>query len=880
MKVRTFTRLLLLATVTLSAALLSHAPGGAHRHAAASGPARQPAANALGGAWTGQALTDPAALLATKEVPVHASVLPDGRLFYWSRQKTQDAANPANDGLDVTGFSDTFLVDPLYLDHPGYTKTVANTTTNLFCSGHTFLPDGRLLVTGGHRRALSPPDAQLPPGSEFAEGLGEDAVNTFDYRTDSWVRQTTGMERGRWYPFNVTLGTGETLIMSGTFWSNEGSGAFPQNSLNRDIEIRDLQGGLRKLTTDGTTPQIRWYPYLSLTPQGKVFIAKPGSSSTFNEVSRMIDPYAPHPAGGFGVYTEVSRPAETHYEGSSVMYAPGKVLMLGGSTLSLGGAQSKNAEYIDFAEAFPQWRAAGSMTWARQYTTATVLPDGKVLVTGGTSCPGVNNLSCAGGGAVHTPELWDPASKTFQQMTASPHQVPRVYHSTAMLLPDGRVLVGGGGLPAANGETAPRPGGSTLCQGAGGGNDPVECRKFGHRDAEIFAPPYLFDASGAPAVRPSITSAPAHVAYGKPFSVGVGNVDASDIKEVVLIRLPSVTHTFNQDQRRVVLGAPTVTSPDSITVGGPADGNVCPPGPYMMFVVRNNGRGTPSAAKIVRVGHLSLERTGQVYPINGSANNTLGVSASGATAWTASSDATWVTITGGASGAGSGTITFNVSSNAAGTAPRRARITVSPVGHEAASVKYEFNVFQAAYFNDVTYDLPDPAFANAISAIYARGLTTGREPGKFYPQAPVSRAEMATFLTRALRGSNTPPEPLTQRFFDVGIGPSGHWARAFIEYIAREGVTTGYGDGNFGPEDLTTREQMAVFLCRALGVKEPPRPSADPFNDVPRDNLYAPFIAEIKRRGITLGCGNNDYCPQQSVSREQMALFLVRAFNL
>jgi len=862
---------------------------------ASSAEAGEPAAksaqssnNGLSGDWS--------PLYSTMDVPVHISVLPDGRLLYWGRDKTNDAGNPSRDGLDVTGISNTFWTDPLYLEHPGYTTKKVNETTNLFCSGHTFLPDGRLLVTGGHKRVdPTPPGTEptpeviYPPGSEFREGLGEDAINIFDYQRNEWHREQTGMEQGRWYPFNVTLGTGETLILAGTYWSNAGLSQLPSAQLNRDIEIRDLQGNLRKLTTDGTSPQIRLYPYLSLTPLGKVFIAKPGPSSDSFDTSRMIDPYAPHPITGFGVYSVVSTPAEKHFEGSSVMYAPGKVLLLGGSTGALGGAQSANAEYIDFTNgSTPQWMGAGTMSRARQFPLATVLPDGQVLVTGGTSCPGINNLNCANG-AVHTPDLWNPDSRSFQQMKATPSQIPRVYHSIALLLPDGRVLVGGGGLPAAEGEIA----GGITCRNVDPSMNPAQCRKFGHKNVEIFSPPYLYNADGTPAVRPVITSAPQTVTYGQTINIGIGDVSTSDIREVVLIRLPSVTHTFNQDQRRVVLGTPVATSADSISVSGPANGNVCPPGPYMMFLIKH-GRNTPSEAKIIRVGHLSLDRAGKTFSSSGTGvlTDSITITNSSGLGWTAQPDADaspWVTIASGATGSGNGTVLFRVAPNTApNAAQRKGKIIISPTG-QGNSNKYEFTVYQAADFGDVNYQQGNPSFINGINTIYAREITIGCSvsPRLYCPASPVKRAEMAVFLTRILTGQSVPPEPLTQRFNDVPISTSTspYWARSFIEYIARRKITTGCGDpadGLFCPEQPVSRAEMAVFLIRTLGLKNlPPVPvNQPPFNDVPVNYWAAPFIQELARRGITGGCGDGNFCPERQVTREEMAAFMVRAFNL
>jgi Domain of unknown function (DUF1929) len=151
-------------------------------------------------------------------------------------------------------------------------------------------------------------------------------------------------------------------------------------------------------------------------------------------------------------------------------------------------------------------------------------------------------------------------------------QVQRLYHSTAVLLPDGRVLSAGGGMP---------PGGGML---PGGGFD------TNHPDAEIYSPPYLFKGP-----RPTITSAPDNVNYGQPFVVQTP--DATSITKVTLIRLSSVTHAFNQNQRINHLLFSQWQG--GLQVSPPWNSNLCPPGHYMLFII--NSQGVPSVAKIIRV---------------------------------------------------------------------------------------------------------------------------------------------------------------------------------------------------------------------------------------------------------------------------------------
>ena len=245
--------------------------------------------------------------------------------------------------------------------------------------------------------------------------------------------------------------------------------------------------------------------------------------------------------------------------GSAVMYEPGKVLVMGG-----GDPPKNTAEVIDLNAASPIWHAVGSMAFARRQINATLLPDGTVLVTGGTAAPGFSDPS----GQVDAAELWDPATENWTTLANDDPRFPRLYHSTALLLPDGRVLSTDGN---------------------------------GYPDTELYSPPYLFNGA-----RPTITSAPATVAYGQAFFVGTP--DAAAISKIRILRLSSVTHAFNQSQYINELsfsqtpGGLNVTAPRAPTaIGSPsAPPVVAPPGHYLLFIL--NGSGVPSVARIIRLG--------------------------------------------------------------------------------------------------------------------------------------------------------------------------------------------------------------------------------------------------------------------------------------
>jgi len=198
------------------------------------------------------------------------------------------------------------------------------------------------------------------------------------------------------------------------------------------------------------------------------------------------------------------------------------------------------------------------MAHRRRHLNATVLPTGEVLVTGGTSGTGFTDE----GSAVFAAEMWNPATGRWR--TLASNAVIRVYHSTALLLPDARVLVTGSGDAFGNAN---------------------------HYNAEIFSPPYLFKGT-----RPTISSISATtMGYGQSFFVGTPA--PSGITRATLVRLGSVTHAFDSNQRFNELSFVRTTG--GLTVKTPTGANLAPPGHYMLFLL--NANGVPSKARIVRL---------------------------------------------------------------------------------------------------------------------------------------------------------------------------------------------------------------------------------------------------------------------------------------
>jgi hypothetical protein len=203
------------------------------------------------------------------------------------------------------------------------------------------------------------------------------------------------------------------------------------------------------------------------------------------------------------------------------------------------------------------------MTYPRAYANAVVLPTGQVFVVGGQTFA----AAFKDDNSVLVPELWDPISQTFTPV--APMQTPRNYHSTALLLPDGRVFVGGGG----------------------------QCGSCAtnHLNAEIFSPSYLFNSDGTPANRPTIVSAPSTAPLGSTISVSTN----TQTSVFAILRLSSVTHSVDNDQRRVPLPISS-SSGNSYSLKVPSDPGLVPPGYYMLFAI--NSQGTPSVSKMIKIG--------------------------------------------------------------------------------------------------------------------------------------------------------------------------------------------------------------------------------------------------------------------------------------
>lgn len=404
--------------------------------------------------------------------------------------------------------------------------SVPNTTTNLFCSGHTFLPDGSLLAMGGHI------DYNY---------FGSSDVNVFNYGPpSSWKLQVSAVGEGRWYPSVISLPNREILVISGNISGSNTINTLPQ------IWQTDAGGGLRDLTTARLS--LKNYPRVFVGPDGKV--ASVGSERQ----TRFLD------TTGTGSWTGgPTRLGGKRVYAGAVLYDDGKIMIAGGAE-TVGDVPTMTAEVLDLNSAKRAWRWTEPMSYARKHANATLLPDGTVLVTGGSSSKVFNDAA----GAIYAAELWDPATGKWTVLASA--AVPRVYHSSALLLPDGRVLSAGGGRPKAKN---------------GGTNN---------LNAEIFSPPYLFKGP-----RPTVTAAPSAAALGE--EIAIETPDAANIKLVTLLRLGSVTHAFNMNQR--INRLPFTIAEGRVLARVPENPNLMLPGHYMLFAISNEG--VPSVGRMIGI---------------------------------------------------------------------------------------------------------------------------------------------------------------------------------------------------------------------------------------------------------------------------------------
>ena len=481
------------------------------------------------------ALAATLALLLTASASVFAAADTDGEWSApqaWPLVAVHMSLTSTGEVFALDGFGDAVNSERMWNPTTNTFRSVPY-GRNLFCSGHIQLSDGRTLIAGGHINAY--------------EGLADTTL--YNAATNTYVRGAD-MAEPRWYPTVTQLPDGRVLAFAGDRIVQDRPGQLPpfsDASVNSLPEIYDPRTNVWTSLPSGqlTSPL---YPYLFVLSDGRILNVGPDLTT------RVLTP------GSWTWSTVATSPFDGH---SAVMYRPNKIMKSGSwADPDFKDALAYNTHgrtaVIDMDAATPAWRETAAMAHGRAYHNLTLLPDGTVLASGGGSrSDGVNNAN-----AVLPAEIWNPDTETWTTVDSLTNG--RLYHSTALLLPDGRVLMAGGGA---------LPGSSAINQ----------------RNAEIYSPPYLFKGP-----RPTITAAPTTMQYGATFDVSTP--DAAQIAQVSLIRSPSVTHALDMNQRFQYLDF--TPGAGKVTVTAPADANLAPPGDYMLFLVDTNG--VPSVASFVR----------------------------------------------------------------------------------------------------------------------------------------------------------------------------------------------------------------------------------------------------------------------------------------
>lgn len=469
-------------------------------------------------------------------IPVHSVMMADGRILSYGTDGTgKQTGNFIYDVWDPAGGLDG-----------GHLTLPNGTGTDIFCGSQVVLPGG---------------DAVFLAGGDNWNGTG--TTNTGNNNSNLFTPASNALNRGnnmnrpRWYSSSTTLLNGETYIQGGSGGTDR-------------PEVRQADGTFRLLSNANTSALDFMYPRNFIAPDGRVF--------GYDSAGRMyyVDP------SGSGTYTAMGQFAGSYTgsDASAAMFRPGRILQFGGN--------SNGAIVIDIRNGAPVVTPTASMSSQRRLVTGTILPDGKVLATGGSSTwnelVNVNNSA----------EIWNPDTGTWTVGRAGVQA--RLYHSMAMLMADGTVMVGGGGAPG-----------------------PQNNLNF-----ELYFPPYLFAAGGQLAARPTIESAPTVMDIGRTNAVDVSGANAP--ARVVMVKAGSVTHSWNMEQRFVELTF--AASGNRLSVQAPTRAADAPPGFYMLFVL--DGNGVPSVSKMVRVNVASTPNPATVPSLAnpGDRSATLGLATS------------------------------------------------------------------------------------------------------------------------------------------------------------------------------------------------------------------------------------------------------------
>jgi Galactose oxidase-like, Early set domain/Bacterial Ig domain/Kelch motif len=489
-------------------------------------------------------------------VAIHAALLPTGKVMIFSYPTYPNRPNNA----------EAYLWDPA---NPTAAPVLKNPPgkANIWCAGQTFTADGELLVFGGNLDYESP--------SQTWKGLNK--VFTFNPWTETWKEQPP-MAHGRWYPTGVRLPDGRVPIVSGL---DESGQLIPHSNTNQDVELFTPPaapsglGAITKIGSIGTgddderakKPIGNLYPRMVVLNDGHAYTAGPDLDMTW-----VIDDVDALPTFAWHDIPNMTRHRVwgTTVPLPSGPSGPTKLMAIGGTQFS-GEPSTTTTELYTKGGSWQQQTGKDNF-YGRGHANTVLLPDGSMVEVGGGrgSLDGyASPLHYAEPEQRHI-ELWNPSTGSW---TLGPAQTEaRAYHSTALLLPDGRVMSAGDDFNGDPGKVD-----------ADTDTDPME------DTVEIYEPPYLFRGT-----RPTITNAPATIGFNGSFSVDTPN---TNITGAALASPAAVTHGVDMNQRMLEL--PVIQGSGCVSVTAPTDPNAAPPGYYMLFLL--NDQGVPSVAKFVKL---------------------------------------------------------------------------------------------------------------------------------------------------------------------------------------------------------------------------------------------------------------------------------------
>jgi hypothetical protein len=568
-------------------------------------------------------------------LPAAAStvVLPNGRILYWNALEGTESIknNAVLEGGDLT-VDDQSRVLTLAAD-PAASQWVptdplrgggnpdgnaegdvaapedqAKNDGGLFCTAHVHTADGRVIVMGG-TDYYQEPRLTPEPGYGVIELEGLKATRIFNPATNSWAK-TGSMNWGRWYPSAVTLADGDVFVASGVTKLIKPVYTDQKNMPNSGKNVPQTETfdpEANAWTDNGPSAErsLPLYPRIHLLPNGHVYYDAAGQ--VFNpagyandevlwNIAATYDPGSKNwtdlgiPGMDTGDLTQMGfrgstfsamLPLKAPYDKASFLSAGGILAPTPGTVVGTPFSRINTVAIGEDGSESLSTTVTDPMNNGRWYTTGVVLPDGTVLGINGASIDEV--VGPGDGMPIHQAELFSPDGNgggSWAPVASLSHD--RTYHSTAVLLPDGRVLVGGHSpIPNNYAKVMSFP-------------DPFSNNS---RDAsfEIYSPPYLFKGE-----RPVIGNSAQELAYGG--ELVIPTKDAESIESVVLVRNASLTHLIDGDQRTVEL--PIVSkSGGNVRVSVTDNKAVLPAGPYMLFINKGSDKGLiPSVSRQVYVG--------------------------------------------------------------------------------------------------------------------------------------------------------------------------------------------------------------------------------------------------------------------------------------